>query len=295
MPFSIESNRLRKIGMKLGIAQDPLTKLWQHNDRLEQKMLAMRLERKNRLEYYFRLNKELRKVLHGLIPFITKKRFILTPRIHQKLITAKDQFAINTTVHNIVEINGLSGSYGNPGMVLALQVSMSTNPDALIALDKKFVAERERVLKNVDASGLPKVWSIPLFEDLDTVERIENYLDKVWDYAVQSRSIDQEPADRFTEIFCEIFVAGSDLSQQVGQTSSALLYNFAKHRSIEWLAKKGLVENVRMKLGSGEPMQRQGGYYAEFSSKPAFIGNEENKKRFYDHLEESTIKSTECG
>ena len=75
------------------------------------------------------------------------KRFILTPRIHQKLITARDQFAINTTVHNIVEINEISGKYGNPGMVLGLQVSMSTNPDALISLDKKFISEREKVLK----------------------------------------------------------------------------------------------------------------------------------------------------
>ena len=72
-----------------------------------------------------------------------------------------------------------------------------------------------------------------------------------------------------------------------------MLYNFAKHKTIEWLAKKGLVENVRMKLGCGEPMQRQGGYYAEFSSKPAFIINEENNKRFAEYLEDSTIKSTE--
>jgi aspartate/methionine/tyrosine aminotransferase len=311
LPFSVESNRLRKLGMKLGIAQDPLIKLWQHNDRTEHKMIEMRNERRKKLEYYFRLNKDLRKTLHGLIPLIIKnssnprlilqaglykdilKRFVLTPRIHQKLITAKDQFAINTTVHNIVEINELSGSFGNPGMVMGLQVSMSTTPDALISLDKKFISERERVLKNIDASNLPKVWSIPLFEDLDNVEGVENYLDKVWDYAVQSRSIDQEPKERFSEIICEIFVAGSDLSQQVGQTSSALLYNKAKHATIEWLAKKGLVEKVRMKLGSGEPMQRQGGYYADFSSKPAFIASDENSLRFSEYLEQSTIKSTE--
>ena len=311
LPFNVESNRLRKLGMKLHIAQDPLIKLWQHNDSTEQKMIVMRNERRNKLEYYFRLNKDLRKALHDLIPSILKnnsnpelmlkvglykdilKRFVLTPRIHQKLITVKDQFAINTTVHNIVEINELSGNFGNPGMVMALQVSMSTNPDALITLDRKFISERERVLRNADTAHLPKVWSVPLFEDLDNVEKVESYLDKIWDYAVQSRSIAQEPKDRFAEIICEVFVAGSDLSQQVGQTSSSLLYNTAKHKTIDWLAKKGLVENVRMKLGSGEPMQRQGGYYAEFSSKPAFIQTEENTKRFNTFLEESTIKSTE--
>ncbi len=311
LPFSVESNKMRQLGMKLKVMQDPLIKLWQHNDSTEQKMIAMRNERRKKLEYYFRLNKDLRKTLKELIPVIIKnnssdelmikaglykdilKRFVLTPRIHQKLITAKDQFAINTTVHNIVEINELSGNYGNPGMVMALQVSMSTNPDALIALDRKFVSEREHILKNSDSKTLSKVWSIPLFEDLDNVEKVESYLDKIWDYAVQSRSIAQEPKERFAEIICEVFVAGSDLSQQVGQTSSSLLYNTAKHKTIDWLAQKGLVENVRMKLGSGEPMQRQGGYYAEFSSQPAFIQNEENSKRFNSFLEESTVKSTE--
>jgi len=311
LPFSIESNRIRKIGMKLHIAQDPIVKLWEHNDSLEQRMLEMRLERKSRLEYYFKLNKEIRKALHNLIPDIIKnssnhqlmlqaglyrdilKRFILTPRIHQRLITAKDQFAINTTVHNIVEINEISGKYGNPGMVLSLQVSMSTFPDALISLDKKFVSEREKILNTTVPDSLAKVWSIPLFEDLSSVEAIESYLDKIWEYAVQSRSIDQEPRERFAEIICEIFVAGSDLSQQVGQTSSTVLYNFAKHKTIEWLAKKGLVEDVRIKLGSGEPMQRQGGYYADFSSKSAFIMNEVNNERFREYLEESTVKATE--
>ena len=310
LPFNIESNVLRKVGMKLRVAQDPVIKLWQHNDRLEQKMIALRLERSKKLEYYFRLNKELRKTLHNLIPVIIKnssnpklmlqagfykdvlKRFVLTPRIHQKLITAKDQFAINTTVQNILEINDLSGRYGNPGMVLGLQVSMSTNPEALISLDKKFNSERERILKN-NPDELPKVWSIPLFEDIDTVKSIDLYLSKVWDYAIQSRSIDQEVKDRFSEILCEVFIAGSDLSQQVGQTSSALLYNSAKHRIIEWLANKGLVSDIRIKLGCGEPMQRQGGYYAEFSSKPAFTKNENNSKLFTGYLEESTIKSTE--
>ncbi len=310
LPFNIDSNPIRKFGMKIGLAKDPVVKLWQHNDRLEQRMLEMRQERRDKLEYYFKLNKDLRKTLHSLIPVIVKnysniglilkaglyrdllKRFILTPRIHQKLITAKDQFAINTTVNNIMEINELSGHYGNPGMVLGLQISMSTNAQSLIALDKKFVTERERRIKN-SQSIIPKIWTIPLFEDLATVLDIEKYLDKVWDYALQSRMINQETKDRFIEIINEIFIAGSDLSQQVGQTVSTLLFKTAKHKTIEWLAKKGIVHNVRIKFGSGEPMQRQGGYYAEFSSKKAFIKNEINDKRLSEHLTDSTRKSTE--
>ncbi len=311
LPFSIESGRLRRIGMKLRIAKDPLTQLWQHNDSLERKMADLRKQRRDTLEYYFELNKRLRKALYVMLPNIESnianpklaidagmykdvlKRFILTPRIHQKLITARDQFSINTTVENITEINEIAGKYGNPGMVLGLQVSMSTDPEALISLDKKLNAERERVLRNTSDSEIPKVWTIPLFEDLDTVNGLGDYLNRVWKYAVQSRSVNQKPAERFTEMICEFFVAGSDLSQQVGQTASTTLYKGAKYRIIKWLAEKGLVEDVRMKLGSGEPMQRQGGYYADFSGKPAFIADKKNSKLLEKHLKESTIKSTE--
>lgn len=310
LPFNIEPNWVRKLGMKFHIAEDPLIKLWQHNDRLEQKMISLRIERSKKLEYYFKLNKNLRKTLYKLIPAILKnssnqelmiqagfyrdllKRFILTPRIHQKMITAKDQFAINTTLHNIFEINQLSGNYGNPGIVLGLQVSMSTNPDALISLDKKFTSERERLL-NKDGIQLPKIWSIPLFEDIETVKDIDKYLLRIWEFAVQSRSVDQEIKTRFSEILCEIFIAGSDLSQQVGQTAAASLYKTAKFKTIEWLAKRGLTSDIRIKLGCGEPMQRQGGYYAEFSNKPAFISTETTKNLLLSYLTEATVKSTE--
>lgn len=311
LPYSISPGKFRKIGMSLKIAKDPLTRLWQHNDGLERKMLELRQQRKNRLEYYFALNKRLRKTLYNNIDVICKntnnpeiaiqfgtykdllKRFVLTPRIHQKLITTRDQFSINTTVHNIYEINEISGNYGNPGMVMGLQVSMSNNPDALVMLDRKLNNERESVIKKLDESNVPRVWSIPLLEDIDTVKHVENYLDKIWEYAAHSRKVDQGVRGRFSEIICEVFIAGSDLSQQVGQTASWQLYKQAKYQIISWLAQKGLVDNVRIKLGSGEPMQRQGGYYADFSSKPAFINNEKSLTIFKKYLKESSIKSTE--
>ena len=144
--------------MKLHLAHDSLTLLWQHNDRLERKMVALRQERRNTLEYYFALNKQLRKQLFALLPKLQEnlnnkdvlreaalfrdllQRMVITPRIHQSMITAQDSFAIDTTVHNIFEINELAAKYGNPGVILALQVSMSTQAEALITLDRKLRA-----------------------------------------------------------------------------------------------------------------------------------------------------------
>jgi aspartate/methionine/tyrosine aminotransferase len=311
LPFSVTSSGARKIGMKLGIASDPLTKLWQHNDGLEQKMGSLRLKRRNQLEYYFKLNKSLRKTLYSNIPVIIGnlnndtlllkvsmykdilKRFALTPRIHQKLITAKDQFSINTTVNNLTEINELAGKFGNPGMVLGLQISMSTDAESLIKLERKLYAEKQRVSSYNSDVKLPDVWCIPLFEEVNTVNNISNYLEKVWNFAIQTSAVDEDPENRFTKIMCEVFIAGSDLSQQIGQTSSWFEYRKAKHSIIDWLAKKGLSESIRLKLGSGEPMQRQGGYYSRVSGVEAFIQSKSNYERLIKFLKDSTVKSTE--
>jgi aspartate/methionine/tyrosine aminotransferase len=310
LPVNVRPGKLRSLGMKLHLAKDPLTSLWQHNDRLEREMLDLRKRRRDTLEYYFSLNKQLRKTLHSLIPQLVEnlsntelllelslyrdllKRFVVTPRIHQKLITTQDQFAIDTTVHNINEINELSGKYGNPGLVLALQVSMTTKPEALISLDRKLRSKREEILREKTESELPNVWIIPLFEDIEAVKGISEYLNKVWDYAFQSRRMDQETSDRFSEIIAEIFVAGSDLSQQVGQAMGMNLYLESKYELLTWLSSHGLIGRVRIKLGSGEPMQRQGGYYSPVSGKPLFLENGDNDSRLSRYLEQSTRRST---
>lgn len=310
LPVNMRPGRFRNVGMKLHLAKDPLTSLWQHNDRLEREMLDLRKRRRDTLEYYFSLNKQLRKTLHSLIPRIVEnlsdknlllevslyrdllKRFVVTPRIHQKLITTQDQFAIDTTVHNISEINELSGKYGNPGLVLALQVSMTTKPEALISLERKLRSKREEILREREGSEIPDVWVVPLFEDIDSVKGIKGYLDKVWDYAFQSRRMDQETGERFSEIVTEIFVAGSDLSQQVGQAMGMNLYNESKFEFLKWLSSHGLTGKIRMKLGSGEPMQRQGGYYSPVSGKRLFLENGDSHWRLSAHLQESTRRST---
>jgi aspartate/methionine/tyrosine aminotransferase len=288
LPFQTNPGTLRRLGMTLHIARDPVTSLWRHNDRLERRMQELRVRRRNALEYYFSINKRLRKELRLLLPALQRnvadpvllgeavmyrdllQRFLITPRIHQNMVTAQDSFAIETTAFNINEINEIGARYGNPGMVLALQVSMSTRPEALIELERKLGARREHVLRDHPGIDLPSLRVIPLFEDRDAVQGLVPYLNKLWEYALQSRRIDQEPVDRFAEFVDELFIAGSDLSQQMSQAAGAHLFRQAKHDLMHWLAEHGLARRVRLKLGSGEPMQRQGGYYGEFSGTPAF-------------------------
>jgi aspartate/methionine/tyrosine aminotransferase len=311
LPFHETPGTLRRVGMALHVASDPVTSLWHHNDRLERKMLHLRTSRKNGLEYYFSLNKQLRKQLYELIPFITShvndleitmeaalfrdllKRFTITPRITQKLITSHDPFAIDTTVHNIHEINEIAGTYGNPGIVTALQISMSSNPSALIALDRKMTSKREHVLRDKHTCDLPQIWLVPLLEDVDSVGNVEKYLSKVWDYSHQTRKMGQPTRERFAELICEIFIAGSDLSQQAGQTAGAAMYKRAKFQIVRWLAEQGLATEVRIKLGSGEPMQRQGSYYADVSGKRAFVSVNNSVELLKQYLSESTRKSTD--
>ena len=310
LPFSVDTTPLQRLATRWHLRRDPVRILWQHNDRYERKMLDLRRQRRTMLEYYFALNKQLRKQLHALIPAIQinrtsepllrevvgyrdiLQRTVITPRIHQGLITARDQFAIDTTVYNMCEINSIAGKYGNPGMTLAIQVSLSSKPEALISLDRKMRIQGEQTRREYPSVELPSIWLIPLFEDLDTVRNIRSYLDRVWEGATQSRQTAQSPQNRFAEIISEVFIAGSDLSQQVSQATGAFLYLKAKYDLQYWLAEHGLAEAVRIKLGSGEPMQRQGGYYSRVAGHPAFLNSEDNRRRFSIHLPAAARKST---
>ena len=309
LPYDVQPGVFRKLGMSLRIARDPLFSLWEHNDRLERRMLELRRKRRSTLEYYFALNKSLRKTLRAHLGELRKhmkdtgfalaatgyrdllQRVVITPRIHQNMVTSPDPFGIDTTVHNIVELNEIAGRHGNPGMVLALQVSMSSDAEALTSLDRKMRAERERALRS-GCPDLPAIWLVPLFEDVEFVRNVPAYLGKLWDYAVQSRRLRETTQQRFSEMVCEIFVAGSDLSQQIGQTAGLAAYKQAKFEIVRWLAERGLVGDVRIKLGSGEPMQRQGGYYAPVSGRPAFLLTPENERTLGQAVEASAKRST---
>jgi hypothetical protein len=310
LPYALDAGPFRRFTTRLHLRRDPAKVLWQHNDRYEKKMLELRHERRKTLEFYFSLNKQLRKQLHALIPAIQAhrtaepllreavayrdilQRVVITPRIQQSMITARDSFAVDTTVYNMHEINTVSGEYGNPGMTLGLQISLSTDPDALIALDRKMRTQLEQARRERPASDLPSIWLIPLFEDESAVKGIRSYLDRVWEYALQSRQTAQSPQERFSEVITEVFVAGSDLSQQVSQAAAALLYRKAKYDVQSWLAEHGVAESVRIKLGSGEPMQRQGGYYSSVAGMPAFRKSPDAARRFTEHLLAAPRKST---
>ncbi len=311
LPFSADTTSLQRFETRIHLRRDPVKVLWQHNDRYEQKMLELRQQRCRMLEYYCGLNKQLRKQLHALIPQIQSNRHsepllreavgyhdilqrtAITPRIHQDQVTARDQFAMDTTIHNMFEINAITGKYGNPGMALALQVSYSSKSDALILLDRKMRIHLEQTLRENPAVELPSIWLIPLFEDIDSVGSIRTYLDNLWDYGLQSRQMTQSPQQRFAEIIPEVFIAGSDLSQQVGQAAGAYRYLKAKYDFQAWLGEHGVAENLRIKLGSGEPMQRQGGYYSRVAGSPAFISSEDSRRRFNRYLPAAARKSTE--
>jgi aspartate/methionine/tyrosine aminotransferase len=310
LPFSLDTTPLRRLETRWHLRRDPAKVLWEHNDRYEQKMLELRQERRKTLEYYFALNKQLRKQLYALIPAIQMnrtaerllrevvgyqdilQRVVITPRIQQGLITARDQFAVDTTVYNMHEINTVSGKYGNPGMTLALQISLSTKPEALISLDRKMRTQLEQARREYPSSDLPSLWLIPLFENIDSVRDIRAYLDQIWDYATQSRHTAQTPQDRFSEIITEVFIAGSDLSQQVSQAAGAFLYRKAKYDVQSWSVEHSIAEPVRIKLGSGEPMQRQGAYYSLVAGVHAFQNSARNQHRFAEHLLAAARKST---
>jgi aspartate/methionine/tyrosine aminotransferase len=310
LPFYMETSSLRRLTTRLHLRRDPARVLWQHNDRYEQNMLELRQERRAMLETYFALNKRLRKQLHALIPAIQAnrsvqpllrevvgyndllQRIVITPRIHQGMITARDSFAIDTTVYNIQEINAIAGKYGNPGMTLGLQISMASQPEALIALDRKMGVEAEHARRTYPDVELPSIWLIPLFEDIDAVSSIPAFLDRTWDYANQSRHTEQTPGNRFSEVMAEIFIAGSDLSQQISQAHGAYQFMKSKYAIQRWLADHGVAEEVRVKIGSGEPMQRQGGYYSRVAGQPAFPNPRGHRRRFSAYLPEAAQKST---
>lgn len=148
----------------------------------------------------------------------------------------------------------------------------------------------QRIQPEVD---LPSIWMIPLFENVEIVENIPSFLNRVWDYSTQSRHTSQTPQERFAEMISEVFIAGSDLSQQASQATSAFLFRKAKYEVQSWLAEHGVAEDVRIKLGSGEPMQRQGNYYSSAAGTQAVLNSAESKRRFARNLPAAARQSTE--
>ena len=75
--------------------------------------------------------------------------------------------------------------------------------------------------------------------------------------------------------------------------TSAFLFRKAKYELHLWLADHGVTESVRIKLGSGEPMQRQGSYYSKLAGTPAMLSTADSKRRAGRNLPAAAQKSTE--
>ncbi len=288
IPLEYSASRFKRLLRKIGLLRDPLKSLWKHNDRNERRMLQFRRRRSEEIRHLFSINQTLSEIARSVAERNTSafqtelwpvllgfyknylKRFYLTPRIHQKIILDKDQFTVDTTVTNLVELNVLAAQSGYSGFVFTLQVSMANNAKAILALYRKLSEERARVLRRNPRLQLPEIKVTPLFEELEAIQKIPEFLDEIWAYAEISRKLGQPPEERFLEIIGEFFIAGSDLSQQVGQLKAYALYQDARDLLDRWMWEKNLLGKIRIKFGSGESPQRQGGTYHQTAGQPVF-------------------------
>ncbi len=297
IPLEYSQGKIRQFFRKLGLLRDPLKSLWKHNDRNERRMQQYRKQRSSEIRQLFEINRVLTKMTEAITVRNQEKmqsdnwlfylqsyknylkRFYLTPRIHQKIILDKDQFTVDTTVYNLVELNVLASQYGYDGFVFAVQVSMANNAGAILKLYQKLCEEKARILRKNPDLSLPDIRVVPLFEELEAIRNIPEFLDEIWNFAETTRKLGQPTADRFREIIGEFFIAGSDLSQEVGQLKAYSLYQDARELLDRWMWEKNLLGRIRIKFGSGESPQRQGGYYDATRGMRVFVDD------FYENNE----------
>ncbi len=211
------------------------------------------------------------------------QRIVITPRIHQGMITSREQFAIETTAFNMQEINAIAGKYGNPARLWPCRSAFPPAPEALIALDRKMNAQHERFRREYPEADLPGIWLIRLSMDIEAVEGIPDYLTKQG--ITPTRPARPGKPRKAALPGCSAKSSSPvRFDQQISQPHSAFQYVKAKYRVYTWLAEHGLADSIRIKLGSGEPMQRQGGYYAPVSGQPAFPHPERHRKRLAKNL-----------
>ncbi|NOY78023.1 MAG: aminotransferase class I/II-fold pyridoxal phosphate-dependent enzyme [Calditrichaeota bacterium] len=303
IPLEYSPGKIRQFLRKLGLLRDPLKSIWKHNDRNERRMQQYRKQRSSEIKQLFEINR----ILTGMVEAAVSrnretlqtadtlfylqsyknylKRFYLTPRIHQKIILDKDQFTIDTTVYNLVELNVLANQYGYDGFVLVIQVSMASSARAILTLYQKLCEEKARVLRKIPGLHLPDIRVVPLFEELEAIRHIPEFLDEIWAFSETTRKLGQPTADRFREIIGEFFIAGSDLSQQVGQLKAYSLYQDAREMLDRWMWEKNLLGRIRIKFGSGESPQRQGGYYDATGGRPVFVEEFYEKNPIVESME----------
>lgn len=154
---------------------------------------------------------------------------------------------LNQLAHDTSGIDGLPIAELdiNGSIVPQMMIAMAEGADDVLALRQE-----------LENSDIPIV---PLFEGEDTVapERITVYLETMWkQYQEQYK---ENAKERFQQEVNEIFIAGSDLSKEVGQFA-ALVKVWQAAQAIDVFNKAHNVI-VDLKLGTGEAPFRQGGYW----------------------------------
>lgn len=110
-----------------------------------------------------------------------------------------------------------------------------------------------------------KITVVPLFEEEATTnpERIENFLETLWSYY-------RKDTIKLETRVNEIFFAGSDLSREMGQVA-AITRIWAAACAIDTFNKKNGA-NIKIKLGTGETLFRQAGFFDSRAFLPMIRG-----------------------
>jgi hypothetical protein len=100
---------------------------------------------------------------------------------------------------------------------------------------------------------------VPLFESKATTspDFIKKYLNKIWDFCQKETTTEDDAKNLINKRFNEIFVAGSDLSKEMGQAAALSAFDDV---CVEVAVFNVIHDtNIRVKLGSGGSAARQGG------------------------------------
>ena len=124
----------------------------------------------------------------------------------------------------------------------------------------KAALDLARDLKYEDRPGdySTQISLVPLFESEKTVapKSIDEYLVHMWNYYDGKY---KDGADQFRQNINEVFIAGSDLSKEIGQTSALVKAWEALAAIVEF--NKQYKTDIRLKIGTGEAPFRQGGLW----------------------------------
>ena len=131
--------------------------------------------------------------------------------------------------------------------------------DDIRALKLELELARNRKYEERPGDYSTQIALVPLFESEETVapEIIREYLKKAWAYYADFYK--DQGLELFNQNISEVFIAGSDLSKEIGQTSALVMAWDAIGAIVAFNKEHGT--DVRLKLGAGEAPFRQGGFW----------------------------------